>query len=85
MGIIPIITSTNTYTWTELFPPTPPSGRYGVGIKFNPASGQVILFGGGFLSGTSNDTWAYDGKTNTWTQLNPINPPAAREFPGLGI
>ncbi len=52
-------------------------------MKFDPASGQLILFGGGFLTGTYNETWAYDGKSNSWTQLNPINPPGAREFPAF--
>ena len=74
---------TNTYTWMDLSPANPPSGRYGVAMKFDPASGQVILFGGGYLSGTDNDTWAYDGKANTWMELNPINPPGAREFPAF--
>ncbi len=75
--------TTNTYTWTQLFPATQPSGRYGSAMKFNPSSGQTILFGGGYLSGTSNDTWAFDGQTTTWTELNPIDPPEAREFAGF--
>ena len=52
-------------------------------MKFNPSIGQLILFGGGYLTSTSNDTWAYDGKANTWTELSPINPPESREFSGL--
>jgi N-acetylneuraminic acid mutarotase len=75
--------ASNTYTWTQLFPVNQPSGRYGSILKCNPASGQLILFGGGYLSSTSNDTWAYDGKANTWTELSPINPPESREFSGF--
>ena len=75
--------TSDTYTWTQLFPDNPPSARYGYAFKFNPVSGQILLFGGGYLSSTSNDTWAYEGATNTWTQLNPVNPPQAREFAGF--
>ncbi len=74
----------NTYTWTNLNPSNPPSPRYGVyAFKFDPASGQIILFGGGDIISTFNDTWAYEGSANTWTQLSPIDPPVAREFAGF--
>jgi hypothetical protein len=41
------------------------------------------MFGGNDNSGSLNDTWAYDYATNTWTNLNPLNPPPGREYAAL--
>ncbi len=75
----------NTYTWTELFPPTQPSARYGVAMKFDPASGQVILFGGGHLIGTYNDTWAYEGKSKYMDGIEPHKSSCSQGISCLGI
>jgi hypothetical protein len=50
--------------------PLSPPGRVGSVMTFDPALGQVILFGGMnvFGSPTYNDTWAWNG--TTWTQID---------------
>ena len=56
-------------TWTELKPPgTVPSPRCGQSMVYDPATGKLIMFGGGFASAAYfNDVWAYDPVANAWT------------------
>ncbi len=66
--------------WRNLNPSGTPPARDGQTLAYDPASGQVILFGG--FTGTSylGDTWAYDSAANTWTKLRPPGgSPAARD------
>jgi N-acetylneuraminic acid mutarotase len=67
-----------TNTWTELSPSgTAPSPRT-CSMAYDPATHRLILFGGFNGDIFFNDTWAYDRKANTWTNLNPSGmlPPA---------
>ena len=54
--------------------PSSPEARIGAGMTFDPALGELVLFGGmdegaGFLDFTQyNDTWLWDG--STWVQDN---------------
>jgi len=71
----------NTNTWAEANPPNGPICAYYVAMTYVPGLDQLILFGGQPASGkTSNNTWAYSYKTQTWTQLNPSNAPPARAW-----
>ena len=46
-------------------------------MAYDPAIGQLVLFGGTGANGTVlNDTWTYNG--TTWTQLSPLTSPPAR-------
>jgi len=78
-----VIGSTWTWdgtTWTRQQPATAPSPRTGAAMVYDPATSQLLLFGGsrhpftqgGFLA----DTWAWDG--TTWTRLHPAASPPAR-------
>ena len=67
----------NTDTWTKqaLGPPT----LLGHRMAYDAESDRVILFGGEATTTgrRSNDTWAYDFNTNSWTEMKPsISPPA---------
>ena len=65
-------------TWTQLFPSNSPSERSDASMAFDPATNQLILFGGYDSSGNVlNDTWNWNG--TTWTQLFPPTSPPARE------
>jgi len=68
----------NTDTWTQLSPPTSPPGICAAAMVCDSKRDRMILFGGSSVSGILNDTWAYDLNTNTWSNLNPSNPPPAR-------
>jgi hypothetical protein len=64
--------------WTE----KNPTG--GIPVRTNFAmcqigEGKAIMFGGADNNGDPcNDTWLYDLTTNTWTNMNPENPPSER-------
>ena len=45
-------------------------------MAYDPATGQVVLFGGHNFGGYYDDTWTWDG-TN-WTELFPATSPSAR-------
>ena len=65
-------------TWTQLLPANSPPARDSALMCFSPAIGQIILFGGYNNSGNLSDTWAYDGPTNTWTNMDPAVFPSNR-------
>ena len=51
----------------------------GTAMAYDAESDRMILFGGFYASGSqsSDETWAYDYNTDTWTQMEPeIVPPA---------
>jgi hypothetical protein len=69
-------------TWTERHPSVSPPPHHFPVLEYVPASDRVILFGG-FQQGFAtlfNDTWAYDYRTNRWSDLHPANPPAPRAY-----
>jgi len=64
----------NTNTWTLMKPAANPGSLYGHGMAYSPLADRVILFGGKtsltqYLF--TGDTWGYDFKTNTWTNVTP--------------
>ena len=65
--------------WTESAPADAPSPRATASEAWDPATGQLILFGGGACSGggggcaVTNDTWSWTG--TTWTPLAPASSP----------
>ena len=78
-------------TWTKMNPATKPSARIGHAMAYDSQSDRVILFGGftgsgpsgGGPSDASNETWAYDFDTNTWTDMKPAVAPSAKLWPGM--
>jgi N-acetylneuraminic acid mutarotase len=69
-----------TNTWTNLEPSKAPANLKGASMVYDAESDRMILFGGWAtnLSGDgSNETWAFDYETNTWTKMDPeIRPPS---------
>ena len=65
--------------WRDLGPAgSLPATRDAPALTYDAAGGRVILFAG---KGRDyyNDTWAYDGATNAWSNLSPAGPlPPAR-------
>jgi Kelch motif len=65
--------------WTEQHPATSPPGRQGAVMAWDPATSQLLLFGGARDASHPrffNDTWTWTG--TTWTQLHPATSPPAR-------
>jgi hypothetical protein len=69
--------------WTEQNPATVPPAREVAGMATDPATGQVVLFGGNNCTtdGYINDTWTWNG--STWTEQFPSTSPPARGFFGF--
>jgi len=71
-----------SYNWIELRPAkSPPPTRLGA-MAYDPATQQLILFGGEQSEADgnyvySNSTWSWNG--STWTELSPSASPSARE------
>ena len=74
-------------SWTSLSPTI--NGvlamRTGQAMAYDSTGHRVIMFGGVPNSGGYlNDTWAYDPKANTWTELKPKGPaPSGRRFSAM--
>lgn len=62
--------------WTQHFPSTSPSPRYGASMEFDPVAGNVLLFGGNNVNDTRNETWVWDG--TDWSQQSPRTSPPVR-------
>ncbi|MCX5973612.1 MAG: hypothetical protein NTU59_02835 [Coprothermobacterota bacterium] len=68
-----------TNSWTEMHPPSAPSGRSGHSMFYDPVHRVVVLYGGQG-PGAISDAWAYDYGTNSWTAIGTVTqPPARRE------
>lgn len=63
-------------TWTEQFPASSPSPRYGASLAYDSATDDLVLFGGLSTTGDMADTWTWDG--STWTEQVPITTPPGR-------
>jgi hypothetical protein len=70
----------NGTTWTQLSPPASPGvDVFAWQASYDPASGQVVLFGGDEGGGTfGSNTWTWTG--TTWSQLSPATVPEVRAF-----
>jgi hypothetical protein len=74
--------------WTQQFPlVSPPARSVDQSMVYDPVTETVLLFGGG---GADNgdyggvaygDTWEWNGRTKTWTQLFPASSPSPRGAP----
>jgi len=75
-------------SWQQTTQPTDPhpGATFFVTMAYDPTSQRTVLFGGenppdpmpSCSSTLSNETWEYDGATDTWTQLFPPVSPSAR-------
>jgi hypothetical protein len=65
----------NGSSWTKITTGllNTPQARTDAAIAYDPASGRVVMFGGGcslpLLSCNLNDTWTWNPATKTWTQV----------------
>ena len=75
----PPLTDTWIWTgsaWTRLHPAHNPVSRTDAAIAYDPATRQVVLFGGDGITSFMDDTWTWNG--GDWTQQHPANSPPAR-------
>ena len=73
-----------TSTWTQVTAALEiPNARAGHRMAYDPSSANVVLFGGWDGTAYFNDTWTFNVATSTWTNLNLINAPSARDSSSL--
>jgi len=73
------IFSPKTNIWTELSTQQAPSARSSHSMVYDPINQKIILFGGVDLNDRwMNDTWIFDSRIKTWTQVFPENNPSIR-------
>jgi hypothetical protein len=65
-------------TWKNVTPASSPPARLGHSMVYDQARGLVVLFGGRNGGGYLGDTWAYDIRQNTWTNIATPACPGAR-------
>jgi Galactose oxidase, central domain len=63
-------------SWIQLSPANSPPARSYLAMTYDPASGNIIMFGGFDGAGYLNDTWTFDGVT--WTQVAVSHSPPVR-------
>jgi hypothetical protein len=71
-----------TNTWTAIESTGGPSYRGYHTMVYHPGTDRIILFGGHSQGDVnfSDETWAYDYNSNTWTQLTPATHPSGRRL-----
>jgi hypothetical protein len=62
--------------WTQQTPATSPPPREAAAMAYDPATGNIVMFGGQVRNGVSGDTWTWDG--SNWTRQTPTTSPSAR-------
>jgi N-acetylneuraminic acid mutarotase len=72
-----------TNTWKEMKPVTSPGPRAFAALAYDAESDRIILFSGGTRAHrwVTDDTWAYDFNTNTWTQMKAKGPTGIMGMP----
>ena len=73
-----------TNTWSKMKTEGPPN-RYGHSLVYDSESDRMILFGGwNFVENVgTNDTWAYDYNTDTWSEVMSAVKPPGRNFQSM--
>ena len=69
------------YGWTRLTAPNAPSVRNSVGMAYDAARSETVLFGGFQGAAQLGDTWTFNG--TTWSQKTPATNPPVRSAPGM--
>jgi Galactose oxidase, central domain len=73
-----------TLTWTKMKTEGPPD-RYGHSMVYDSESDRMIVFGGWSFAENAgtNDTWAYDYNSDTWTEVQTALKPPGRNFQAM--
>lgn len=62
--------------WQELEPETSPPALFEASMAYSPATGKIVLFGGGREADLQDSTWTWDG--TDWKREQPNESPPAR-------
>lgn len=75
----------NSDSWTDLPSDTGPTDRIYQAMAYDPTTDRIVMFGGvqGGAETPTDETWAFDVDSSTWTQLNPTTRPSPRGWAAL--
>ena len=75
----------NGSDWLQEHPATSPPALFGASMAYDPATADIVLFGGtgGSLAASSDETWVWDG--SDWSQRVPATSPPARSGGSLAF
>jgi archaellin len=62
--------------WVQQSPAASPSASFASSMAYDPATGEMVLFGGGSNGSESDETWTYDG--SEWTKQTTTESPSVR-------
>ena len=81
------IYSYSANTWTRIATRVSPSPRNYSAMVYDPIRYRMLLFGGADdVEAPLGDTWAFDLRTNTWSQLHPSGAtPSARAWHAMAF
>lgn len=74
----------NGLWWHKLSASPGPSARSQHGFVYDPASGQVLLFGGQGANGVLGDSWLLDPLALSWQRV-ATSSPSARRLAAIGV
>ena len=73
----------NGTTWTALSPASKPTARSDAVMAFDPASADMVLFGGAGTGQYLGDTWTWNG--TTWAKQSPAKSPTGRALAAMAF
>ena len=77
LGARPAGASTLSANWAQQSPATSPPASESASMAFDPATGDMVLFGGyNNTLGALSETWTWDG--SNWAEQSPATSPPAR-------
>ncbi|MCI0690675.1 T9SS type A sorting domain-containing protein [candidate division KSB1 bacterium] len=83
-----VIDTGHAQNWLQLTPASgnAPAPRSNAAAIYDSLNHRLVIFGGKSASGNLNDVWAFDLRTNTWSELTPTSGPApALRFTANGV
>ena len=60
-----------TDSWADVTPAVRPSGRFFVGMDYDSSRHRVLVQGGYMQSGATDEVWAFDLDSQSWSELQP--------------
>ena len=74
----------NNNSWTQM-KPGGPVNHVGCSLVYDSKADRMILFGGFNFKDNlaTNDAWAYDYNTDTWTEMKPAASPPGRNWQAM--
>lgn len=73
-SLLIITTTARTQSWVQLTPTSgeAPAPRANTAAIYDSLNHRLVIFGGKTAAGNVNEVWAFDLRTNVWSNLTPV-------------